>query len=262
MSQNSNPRACGFLDDPADVVSAELQSHHVRALVGEPAVLPGYWDFVAQVQGIPDQGRTSSCVAQAFSTSFETRSHIIGAPIERPSVLAGYTGGRLVAAPKSVLVDGGSNPLAVLEAYRKYGLVAESRFPFSEDRVNAPLPLDVFQHGADATLGGHYRIGAGAGAGLELRRALFAGYIPVFAMSVDQRFFDLEGGRVYMPSGGPKLGRHMQAIVGYAPGKFLIAGSWGRGWAEDGFAWIDERFIESSECSSFIVPTIIPTKVS
>lgn len=261
MSQGIT-RRCGFLPDAEELVSTELQSRHARALIGEAAVLPGYWDFVAQVQGIPDQGRTSSCVAQAFSTSFETRSHIIGAPIERPSVLAGYTGGRLVAAPRAPMVDAGSNPLAVLAAYEQYGLVAESRFPFSEEAVNAPLPLDVFQHGADATLGGHYRIPAGAGVGLELRRALFAGYIPVFAMSVDQRFFDLADGRAYMPSGGPKLGRHMQAIVGYAPGMFLIAGSWGREWAEGGFAWIDERFIESSEASSFIVPTIIPTQVS
>jgi hypothetical protein len=247
----------GFLPDDPGAVLAEGLTRSIRKLVraSEPAES---WTHEPSVMTIPDQGGTSSCVGQAFATAIETLAHVSGNPIERPSALAAYTGGRLLGEPHRPLVDGGSRPLDVLAALSTYGLVRESRFPFSEAGVNAPLPMDVFQHGADALLAAHYRITSDVAN--ALRQTLFSGFVPVFAMEVDEAFMDL-GDELYAP-GGASLGLHMQAIVGYSRGEFLIAGSWGRSWARGGFARISADFLESRKCSSFIVPTIIPLKVT
>lgn len=250
-------KGLGFLPDDPRAVSAEGPARSIRRLIRESRP-PERWTHEPSVMTIPDQGSTSSCVGQAFATAIETRSHISGNPIERPSSRVAYTGGRLLGAPHRPLSDDGSRPLDVVSALATYGLVAESRVPFSEATINDPLPLDVFQHGADALLGAHYRIVDDVAR--SVRQAIAAGYVPVFAMEVDDAFMDL-GAELYVPGGAP-LGLHMQAIVGYSPGEFLVAGSWGRSWARGGFARISADFVDSPKCSSFIVPTIIPLKVS
>jgi hypothetical protein len=46
--------------------------------------------------------------------------------------------------------------------------------------------------------------------------------------------------------------------VGYRPGAFCIAGSWGTGWANRGFAWIADAFIGSSFAWDFYLVNAAP----
>lgn len=269
-------RGCGFHSDPDEIVSAQLIAYHARALVGAaPSSLPASFSWRAMLPTLPggspdmvDQGRTSACVGAALSSSILLRSHISGNPIKRPSVKAIYDLARMQAAPRAAtLFDGGCSPTDAINGIKEYGLVAEWRWPLQDqnagtDYINAKPPLDVFHHGLEALLGQHYRIAPGRGAAQLLREALFQGYIPTFAMDVFEDYQSYDGSAVYRSTGGHFVGRHMQAIVGWAEDYFEVLNSWGLDWGDAGFSRIADSFIESRGVDSLLVPTVIPLSVS
>jgi hypothetical protein len=252
-----------FIADDPDIVEAQLVAFHASQLVGSPTNLPGSVSWRPYVRTIPDQGPTSSCVGQAFATAIETRSHVAGSPIDRPSAKAIYDIARMIGTGRTApLFDGGSSPTDAMNGMREYGLVSERRWPFSIDAINVKPSLDIFHAGCDALLGQHYRIASGGGAANMLRQALAKGFIPCFAMSVDDAFMAWGDSAVYSAPLGPSVGWHMQAIVGYSDDFFEVAGSWGGSWADGGFVRIAASFIESSSLvHSILVPTVLPISV-
>lgn len=256
-------KGLGFLPDDEALVGAELRERHARGLVDTTLeTLPERWDLSPHVETIPNQGSTSSCVGHALATSLEVRGRVSGSPIARPSAKAIYDVARMVRAPRRELGDFGCQPSAAIDGISRYGLVAEARWPLDEANVNELPPLDVFAHGVGALLGAHYRIPSGLGAAGLLRRALHAGYVPVFAMTVDDAYFEHAGRTAYRAQLGPVVGSHMQALVGYLEDVFVVANSWGTEWGTGGFALLGADFLESAACSSFIVPTILPLRVT
>lgn len=253
-------RGLGFLPDDEQLVGVEHRTRHLELLVGAEADVPETFTL-AHLAAIQDQGATSSCVGQALKTSVDVRARHVGADIPPVSAKAIYDVARLMRAPHQPLVDAGSQPSAAIEGMHRHGVVSEARWPFSHAGIDEPPPVDVFLAGAVALLGGHYRIPPGRGLAELVRRALAAGFVPCFAMQVDQAYFDYAGG-VVRAVDGPVLGAHMQAIVGYDAEAFTVAGSWGTAWGEGGFARLSPALLESATCSSFLVPTVLPMQVS
>lgn len=257
-------RGLGFLPDPSDIVDAETIARPLRALTGSSiSELPDAWTW-AVTGAVPparDQSITSSCVGQALAASVQIRAAIMGHSVV-PSASAIYAIARMLDQSRDMpLVDVGSSPSRAIEGAKEWGMVAESRWPFSVAAVDTKPPLDVFQNGLDATLGQHYRIPSGWGALDAIKRALVSGYIPIFAMTVDEAYDRYDGTSVYSAPGGRSLGRHMQAIVGYAGDAFEVLNSWGSGWGRDGIARIGSSVMASSDVSSIIVPTVVPQQV-
>ncbi len=145
---------------------------------------------------------------------------------------------------------------------QQYGLVTEARWPLDEDRINEPPPEDVFQHAIDAQVGEYYRIESGFGCAEHIRQALAKGYIPAFAMDVDASYEQMTPDEIYQGPSGRSLGGHMQAIVGYTPDYFVIAGSWGYGFARNGFARISDKFFDGGGATDILVPTLVPQRVT
>ncbi len=259
-------RGLGFLPDDPRLVELELYTRPAEALVGGDAgvseTLPLAWSNLAHVKQLPDQGLTQSCVGQAAATALETLSHLHGRPIARPSALAIYTYARLIARPHQPLVDVGCSPSAALQGMRDRGLVAESRWSLQEHDVDEAMPVDVDQHALDALLGEHHRAAPGRGIAERLRLAIHQGHVPIYAQDVDQSFMSYDGSAVFRDLSSGIRGRHMQAIVGYGPDWFLVAGSWGRDWGRDGFALVADEFMESGACDSFIFLTLAPKQVT
>jgi C1A family cysteine protease len=256
-------RGCGFIEDPSDIVDAELYARNARGLIGNTTSVPESftWAVTGAVPRARDQASTSSCVGQALAASIEIRSAIQGHRVV-PSAKAIYDLARMMDARGRPLVDAGSQPSRAIEGVKEYGLVSESRWPFSVADIDVPPPLDVFHHGCDAMLGQHYRITPGRGAAQAIREALVKGYIPIFAMTVDDAYDRYDGSDVYRAPSGRALGRHMQAIVGYYGETFEVLNSWGPAWGRDGIARVASGIIESSDVSSILVPTIVPLSVS
>lgn len=255
-------RCYGYLPDRAEHVDADLRARHVGRLLGAALRTPVAVDHASRLDRILDQGGTSSCVGQALSTSLYLRGQIAGTPIARPSPLAIYTLARLADAPYAPLTDIGSRPSMALAGLRDHGMVAESRWPLVVGHVDSPLPLDVYQHGGDAPLLDHYRIGAGAGASVLVRQALARGFAPCLALQVD-RSFEGYGGGVWLGPIAPIVGGHYVCAVGYGEDYVWIANSWGSGWGLGGLGRIADRVLDDpTVCSDLLVPTVTPTDVT
>lgn len=256
-------RGLGFLPDPPEVVEAQLIACNVQHLPGIAleTPLPSSFTFGAYVPFVPDQGATSACVGEFFASSVRVASRARGDDVD-PSEKAVYDVARLVMGQRDALLDAGCYPTAAINGVMRYGFVARERWPLTDANVNDLPPWDVFQHGASAILGQYYRIAPGSGAARQLKLALRAGHVPGFAMDVDESFMRYDGSDVFRTLGGPVVGRHMQAIVGWEDDVFIVLGSWGAGWGARGFARIASSFIESLACDSMLVPTVLPISVS
>lgn len=254
-------RGLGHIPDLDDHVRDDLRDRHVDMLVGAaPVESPVSVDYSPLLDGITDQGATSSCVGQAFSTATYLRSHIAGIPLPRPSAKAIYDCARLLDTPNT-LVDVGCRPRQAIVGMQMYGLVADSRWPLTEGNVNTPPPLDVIQHGLGAKLADYYRIAGDDVPGL-VRQALASGYVPCFAMQVDDAYMNYGGEGVYQGPTGVIRGSHMQAVIGYGPDYFLVANSWGTGWGMGGLARIAPDVFASAAVSDVLVATVLPALVS
>lgn len=238
-------RGLGHIPDDHATVDEDLRERHVGVLLGAAAgELPSIVDYSSMLERIPDQGSTSSCVGQAFATAIFLRAHLDGIPLPRPSAKAIYDVARLIETPNA-LIDIGSRPRLAVQGMQDYGIVAEERWPLTEANVNTPPPLDVFRAGLGAKLSGHYRIG-GADVGTLLRSALARGFVPVFAMDVDDAYLAYDGSAIYGGLTAPRVGSHMQAVVGYGAEYFLVANSWGAGWGQRGLARIAADFFNTA----------------
>lgn len=255
-------RAYGHVPDPSSLVACDLLVRHVSGLLGAPVHIPDRVDHSALLDDVPDQGATSSCVGQAFGTSVYIRAKLAGHPIVKPSRRAIYDIARLCDSPHAPLEDIGSMPSMAILGMQTYGIVPDARWPLDEANINQQPPEDVFQHAIAATVDEYYRIASGGGCAEHVRQALAQGHIPAFAMQVDDAYERMTPDEIYRGPEGPSLGGHMQAVVGYGPGYFLIAGSWGYSWARNGFARIADTFFDSGACTDVLVPTVVPQRVT
>jgi hypothetical protein len=242
-------RSRGYLRDVPDARDWTLD-----ALVGA-APVPPLVDWSHHLEGIRDQGATSSCVGQAFATVLSVRAKIANVALPPISALHIYALARRGEQP---LADGGCRPRDAANGMRLYGLCAEARWPFDAAKVNHPLPWDTLQAGADARVDGYYRVaGDGDARCASLRQALAHGFPIAFAQEVDAAFEDYSDG-ILGPFAGPSEGGHYTALIGYGPGWFFGVNSWGSGWGKSGLYRISDARVGSDVCSDFYALTMTP----
>lgn len=268
-SMNMTRRGYGHISDYEHVVEHDLIHAPIVRLPGYVHVgdTPKELDYTPLLErygdGVPNQGGTSSCVGNALSTCIFLRAAIMGKPILRPSRKLIYDLARLIDVPHRVMIDQGSRPMAAILGSQQYGLVAESRWPLTEEEINANAPEDVFQHALDAKVGSYYRIKSGFGCSYAIRHALASGFCPMFAMPVDDMYENYDGSSFYEGVTHEVLGSHMQAIVGFtAQNEILVCNSWGTGWGTRGIARISDAWFDSGSVSDVIVPTVVPGRVT
>jgi C1A family cysteine protease len=200
-------------------------------------------DHSKHLDAVQDQGSTSSCVGQWFSSAIYLAGQAQGKPVPRPSVRWSYAVARYTASPGLPLDDIGSNARLMCQGAERHGIVADSRLPFAPSKINEPPPFDADVAGADALFTGYYRADEDTD---QLRIALEQGHFPGIAIEVHQDFVDWSSSDgVYDEPAGELRGYHEVTIVGYRPDAFLVLNSWGTNWGSGGFCWMSDRFLSS-----------------
>lgn len=209
----------------------------------------------------------SNCCGHATRESAFATAAASGGPIELPSAAFLYSVARLQAVPLQArsgprLIDRGSSLRLMFKGMARWGLVAERRWPESPETTNAVPPDDCFREGENATIAAFYRIADGPGAAEGIRAALRRLYFPVFGMFVDVAYEQI-GAKVYRAPGGLLRGGHAQVIVGYsrALDAFLVKGSWGTGFGDEGYFWIAASFMEAATWDKWVIE-IAPAVIS
>ena len=89
----------------------------------------------------------------------------------------------------------------------------------------------------------------------EVKAQLNAGYPVLIGATVDEGFLSLAANQVWRQHTGQRLGGHAMTLVGYDDGRraFRVINSWGTGWGDNGYGWIDYDFSRQVINEGYIV---------
>lgn len=219
-----------------------------------PAGFPDDIKLENKMPPIYNQFDTSSCTGNGGARIFQFGQMKAGLAQWTPSRLALYYNARKLEG--GIITDGGANIRDMIRGANKFGIAAETEWPFNERKVNdepsRQYYVDAYQD----------RIRFYATFPVitidNLRLCLFHGYPIVFGFDVYDAF---EGVAItkppytlYMPTPNEgQLGGHCVVISGveHKNRRFRIENSWGTDWADGGRYWMDYDYIISYLCSDF-----------
>lgn len=230
---------------------------------------------------IADQGQLGSCVAFAggrqlglFWRAMEmTTEWIFPSPrLSYPLAMLQETAGvkpELIAP----LADNGCYPSLYLQAIRNVGFVRWEDYAYPTDfhtlnNADALGKLVLHHPPADVMAEAYDQKGLEFGVydGDPKKRmdwiaeCLTHRMAPTFGMQVDTNYMNNVGGVVRKVNLADSLGGHDQCIVGIDPaGNAIIAGSWGRGFGNQGFVLISPDVMNNPDvCSDFQIVKAAP----
>lgn len=89
---------------------------------------------------------------------------------------------------------------------------------------------------------------------VEIKSQLNAGYPVIIGAMVDEGFQDGGKGFVWDHVSGKQLGGHAMLIVGYDDDRnaFRVLNSWGTGWGDNGYYWLDYGFFPRVVSEAFV----------
>lgn len=209
----------------------------------------------------------NNCCAHGASASAAATALASGHPIMSPSRNFLYAVARLLGEPPVLgqprLIDHGCGLRFMFRGMSKegWGLIPEAYWPETIETVNRVPPDDLFRAGEGATIGAYYRIPDGSGAADQIRAALKLGHFPVFAMTVDDKWAQIERG-VWDSPGGKSIGGHAMLFCAYSKqlDAFLVMNSWGLDFGDAGFAWLSARAAERYIFDCWVVQ-VTPEKI-
>ena len=214
-------------------------------------------DLREYASSIHNQGRTSSCVAQAVVSALELRNIYViknkgegvqpGVNFHELSRLHLYYVTRTVRGENYTKVDNGSYTRHALYAMKKLGIAPEKQWPFVTSNINKRPPMRVLVTSYENKCGSFYKIKGIRGDRVKaIRAALSKGYPVVYGTRVGKNWQEYRGeaadGAVLSK---PKkvIGGHATVLVGYSDDYFIGQNSWGTRWGMDGFYYIDKETV-------------------
>jgi len=232
-------------DDPSKVP----QAVNIAGLAGASATLPAAVDLTPFTPPIGDQGQTSTCVGWSTGYYGKTISEAIA---------NNYNQSKLVSAnyemsPKDMFLSipdnlkggvdcqSGTQITDALDVLVNNGVATMATVPWngnitncSQSQVQTSWNNDAANHKIV-----YYRTIVATVQGIK--EQLAANNPVLMGIKVSNEFENYRGGIITTATFPNPVGLHAQCIVGYDDGKgaFHVANSWGTGWGESGYYWID-----------------------
>lgn len=213
-----------------------------------------------------DQRQTNSCAAQSVikvNEILRIKKWGKDAHVDL-SRLAAYFLGRELMSPPETDLDEGVFISSVAEAVRRFGVCAESLWPFDEKLVRKSPPWRVMQSAYKNQIAGWTRISSSGNDRVEDTIISLHNGIPVaYGTMVGDAWMKYSS--TSEPLGIPDKadGAHATVLLGWDPqkGVFIGENSWGEGWGLEGFYEIRPEVIASSGTSDLTCITDDQTKV-
>lgn len=214
-----------------------------------------------------DQGRSSSCVAQAMAGAIEIQERKAAVMrgesprlIKTPSRLQMYFLSRRAHAGGPAIFDTGTYPRVLAQVVERLGVADEEHWKFRTDpfTVNRRPSMVAMMRGKSRSGGQYYRIkSVGEQRIAAIKAALLEGYPVTFGTRVTSDFLSSIGPAIVdRPMSGSKFaGGHAMLIVGYKETGsglvFDVRNSWGTGWRVGGHCWMTEDYMRWAHARDF-----------
>lgn len=236
-------RFFGLVDDSPSVHG----SHSLEELLGSPVRGDACIDRRPLLEGeaMLDQGQTGSCVRHSVARAIQVHARAAGDTsfsLPSPRHLTAIT----MALLGSAWSWDGTTIGAVLEAANVTGFCREVDCPWSpaDDGV---LYLDQAQIALDQRDVRSHRLASEGDIRIaDLEAAWIRGEGIIVGTDVDEPFLWWQGDATWTQT-GPRKGSHAQAVIARRPGAWLLAGSYGPDWANNGMIWVSDEQIASPE---------------
>jgi len=218
-------------------------------------------DYILPAVPIDDQLVIGSCTAESARGVYRIASRKAGADFAL-SVLDLYH--KALDVQGTPDEDHGSSLAVVLERLCSVGACDDELFPYCEEnfivdgkavRPHVDALLDAYDHRTKpmqwAALNDSDRVN-------ECLRAIANGCAIAWQSPVDNTIQEYQPGQVLtIPVKSKVIGGHAMAITGvrYRKGKraWLVRNSWGTGYGEDGYLWIDDAWLQWVWADGFFV---------
>lgn len=213
-----------------------------------------------------DQRQTNSCAAQSVikvNEILRIKKWGKGAHVDL-SRLAAYFLGRELMDPPETDKDEGVYISAVAEAIRRFGVCAESLWPFDEKLVLKSPPWRIMQSAYKNQIAGWTRITTtGDDRVADVITSLYNGIPVAYGTMVGEAWQKYGPGSEPLGIPDKAEGAHATVLLGWDPQKGVLIGenSWGNGWGQDGFYEIRPEVIASSGTNDLTCITDDLTKV-
>lgn len=241
----------GHRYDPEGI---DYNPFHVSLLGTSP--LPGEADLRKFSAQRHNQGNTSSCVANATIKAVEIkRAQKNGtAPYVPLSVLDLYYGARDLMNPSETNMDSGTFISLACEVLKRFGVCRSEEFPFIDNNLFIPPSILATRESYLNKITNCFRINSiGPDRINDVIAALCAGHPVVFGTQVGTNWFNYTADSQPLGPTDPLevKGGHATCLVGWVNDLFITENSWGPGFGDNGFAWLQPEVLLDPRANDF-----------
>lgn len=203
-----------------------------------------------------NQGGVNSCIANAVVKSLEIKriqKYGLGKHVDL-SRLAVYYLARELMSPQETNKDNGTYVSHAFDALRRFGVCAESDWPYNPKNVLTPPTWLAMRKAYNHKISSFYKIRSVGTMRVDaVIDCLRAGNPVVFGTKAGDNWKNYKKGEILQVGSSSDEG-HATVLVGFVDGKFIGENSWGAGWGDNGFYLMDPDVIGSSHSTEFWVP--------
>lgn len=153
--------------------------------------------------------------------------------------------------------SGGSHFTDALNVLRRDGVATLADFPYNPSDCAAMPSAIVKQNARAFSVADWRRINVQDE--IELKTQLAAGFPVMVGALVDGRFQALRAGQKFTGTPGPQATGHAMVVVGYSDSRqaFKLINSWGTGWGDGGFGWVDYAAFRAMTREGYVVQDVV-----
>lgn len=232
----------GYIPEPPDF---SLVDYVPDADVEVPPIV----DLRSRFPAIGDQGNVGACTAYATIAALEFHAGKHGHEVMDLSEYFLYYEARAIAGTGKL--GEGSSFANAIKALKQFGICDQAAWPNDSSQVDTKPHVQAYEEAERHRLTLAKQVPAELHA---LRAALAEGYPILIGVKTSTHFERNAVSKdgfipVPQPSELRKESGHAMLIVGYDSNQhvFIVRNSWGKGWGDEGYCYMDEKYILSQE---------------